>query len=146
MPNHTPEAVKLDLASITKHITTAGKGNLCQPDDYATIHWTAKVKGSDEIVEDSRKHGSGNPKVFVLGHFDEIKCFDLIVSNMKTGESAEVMCPSKLVYGDHAKFGHFTSVPIPAGSDIVFNIDVLECVESKKKGHVIIAKGSPAAV
>ena len=81
MPNHTPEAVKLDLASITKHITTEGKGFLCQPDDYATIHWTAKVKGSDEIVEDSRKKfGENHPKVFVLGRFDEIKCFDLIVS------------------------------------------------------------------
>ena len=47
---------------------------------------------------------------------------------MKTGESAEIMCPSKLVYGDIEKYGHFTSTPIPAGSDIVFNIDVLDCV------------------
>lgn len=80
MPNHSPEAVKLDLALIKKHTTVQGHGNICQPDDYATIHWTARVKGSNEIVEDSRKkYGEKNPKIFVLGHFDKVKCFDLIV-------------------------------------------------------------------
>lgn len=80
MPNHSPEAVKLDLALIKKHVTVKGKGNLCQPNDFATIHWTARVKGTDEIVEDSRKKfGEKNPKLFVIGHFDKVKCFDLIV-------------------------------------------------------------------
>jgi len=89
MPNHTPEAVIQELALIKKHVTKEGAGNICLPDDYATIHWTARIKGSNDVVEDSRKKfGEDKPKVFVLGHFDKIKCFDLIVPQMRSGESA----------------------------------------------------------
>lgn len=89
MPNHTPEAVIQELALIKKHTTVEGSGNICLPDDYATIHWTARIKGTKEIVEDSRKKfGVDRPKIFVLGHFDKVKCFDLIVPQMRSGESA----------------------------------------------------------
>jgi len=77
-----------------------GTGQTCLPDDYASIHWTARVKGTKSIVEDSRKFfGVNKPKTFIIGHFDKIKCFDLIVAQMKQGESSQIMCPSKFVYG-----------------------------------------------
>jgi len=107
------------------------------PDDYASIHYSAKIRGTNEIIEDTRKKfGEDKPKVFVLGHFDVVKCFDLIVPQMRSGESAQVMCPSKFVYGDAPMFGHFGSIPIPPNSDMVYNIDVLSCTPSLKRGRV----------
>ena len=95
LPTYTAEQVKQDLALIKKHVTKKGTGNRCLPEDMAKIHWTAQIKGQKEIVEDSRKkNGVNNPKSFIIGNFDKVKCFDLIVPQMKQGESADVMCPS----------------------------------------------------
>lgn len=95
MPNHSSEAVKQDLALVKKEITKQGKGQTCLPDDYATIHWTARVQATNTLVEDSRRYfGVNHPKVFLIGHYDRIRCFDLIVAQMKPGESAKIFCPS----------------------------------------------------
>ena len=132
MPNHTSEAVKQELALIKKHVLKAGTGETCLPDDYASIHWTAKIRGTKEIMEDSRKFfGENKPKQFIIGHFDQIKCFDLIVAQMRQGEKATVMCPSQFVYGGTPTYGHFGSAQIPPNSDMTYTIDVISCTPSK---------------
>lgn len=81
MPLHSPEAVVAELANVRKEIIKAGKGNNCLPDDYAKIHYKAYIAETGRIVEDTytRNDGKPAPKTFIIGHFDYIKCFDLIL-------------------------------------------------------------------
>lgn len=82
MPNHTPEAVISELATIKKTIKHEGEGNNCLPDDYAKIHYTARLASNDKVVADTHQiitKGHTTPKILVIGHFSEIKCFDLIL-------------------------------------------------------------------
>jgi FKBP-type peptidyl-prolyl cis-trans isomerase 2 len=106
MPLHSPEAVVNELATIRKDISTPGKGNNCLPDDFAKIHYKAYIADTGRIVEDTytRNKGKPAPKVFIIGHFDEIKCFDLILPQMKQGESSTIRCPAKLVHGTMEKY------------------------------------------
>jgi len=137
MPLHSPEAVINDLANIKKDVRTIGKGNNCLPDDFAKIHYKGYIATTGRIIADTytRNDGKPAPKVFTIGHFDEIKCFDLILPQMKQGEAATIRCPSKLVYGSHEKYGQFGSEVIPAYSDIVFTMKVLACKPSAKQGR-----------
>lgn len=100
MPLHTPEAVGEDLATMHREVVTPGTGKKCAPNDYASIHWRALIPHTHVVVEDSRKFlGANKPKVFKVGHFDRIKCFDLILPQMRQGETSEVFCPEHLAYG-----------------------------------------------
>jgi len=81
MPLHSPEAVVTELATMRKEIKVEGKGNNCLPDDYAKINYKAYIAETGKIIEDTytRNNGKPSPKVFIIGHFDAIKCFDLIL-------------------------------------------------------------------
>jgi len=81
MPLHSPEAVVAELANINKDIKVKGKGNNCLPDDFAKISYKAYIAATGKIIEDTytRNDGKSSPKSFIIGHFDEIKCFDLIL-------------------------------------------------------------------
>ena len=73
------------------------------PDDFAKIHYSASLAANDRKVADTRSaglNGKSAPKIFVIGHFDSIKCFDLILPQMKQGEEADVFCPYNLAYGN----------------------------------------------
>jgi hypothetical protein len=85
MPNHTPEAVIVELATMRKKILKKGKGNNCLPDDFAKIHYRGYIAKTGKIVEDTytKLKGGPNAKLFIVGHFDKIKCFDLILPQMK---------------------------------------------------------------
>jgi hypothetical protein len=81
MPYYTPEAVINELSNMRKATKVEGKGNNCLPDDYAKINYQAFIASSGKIVEDTltRNNGKSYPKTFIIGHFDAIKCFDLIL-------------------------------------------------------------------
>jgi len=106
MPLHSPEAVVAELANVNKDILVEGKGNNCLPDDFAKINYKAFLASSGKMIEDThtRNDGKPSPKRFIIGHFDVIKCFDLILPQMKQGEVSKVFCPSKLVYGHLEKY------------------------------------------
>jgi len=53
MPNHSPEAVISELATIKKTTTREGQGNNCLPDDFAKIHYIAKLASNNKIVADT---------------------------------------------------------------------------------------------
>jgi FKBP-type peptidyl-prolyl cis-trans isomerase len=117
MPNHTPEAVIAELATIKKDTKVEGQGNNCLPDDFAKIHYKASLASNGLKVADTRAaglNGEAAPKVFVIGHFDNIKCFDLILPQMKQGEEADVFCPYSLAFGNTEKYSQFGSDVIPA--------------------------------
>lgn len=81
MPLHSPEAVISELANMRKKIKTEGKGNNCLPDDFAKINYKGYIADTGKIIEDTytRNNGKPQPKLFIIGHFDAIKCFDLIL-------------------------------------------------------------------
>ena len=94
------------------------------------------------LVEDSRHFRKGYPAVFMLGHYQAHRCWDLTLSHMKGGQSVTVQCPAYLAYGDSDHYSHFGHFKIPANSPLTFEIEVLGCEQRfetlEKKMH---AKG-----
>lgn len=154
MPNHNPEAIGADLATMkyvvvkpAAKLKDGTEAPLCQPEDFASIHWTANLAkdgkgkpGAGKLVEDSRKFlGKDKPKRFRVGHFDKIKCFDIILPQMRKGEVANVFCPSYLAYGhtETYSFANRGNEIIPSDSNLWYQIEVIDIVPSKNKGKEI---------
>jgi FKBP-type peptidyl-prolyl cis-trans isomerase 2 len=91
---------------INKDIRTKGKGNNCLPDDFAKFHYKAYIASTGRLIEDTytRNKGKPAPEIMIIGHFNKIKCFDLILPQMKQGEASTIRCPAKLVYGNMEKY------------------------------------------
>lgn len=52
----------------------------------------------------------------------------------------KVECPGYLAYGGAAKYGQFGHDLIPANSDLIFELDVLECEDSVEKINAVNKK------
>lgn len=104
-------------------------GRKCEAGDYATVHWRAFDMHNDP-VEDSRKYEEGQPMTFLMGHYDVPKCWEIALISMHAGESLSMKCPAFYAYGGHERYSHFGSAKIPANSDLVFELDVLNCEET----------------
>jgi len=46
-------------------------------------------------------NGSGEPKIFRIGHYEVSKCWDIALQQMKIGEKAKVECPAALDKGQN---------------------------------------------
>ena len=113
------------------------KGRKCQPQDWATVHYKT-ITGDygrpvNHVLEDSRKFKKGQPAVFQIGMYKSLKCWEIAASYMKAGQMLKLECPSYLAYGGNAKYGHFGHDLIPANSDLIFELEVLECESSVEK-------------
>lgn len=58
------------------------------------------------------------------------KCWEIALVSLKAGEKIRMKCPAHYAYGGTEKYSHFGSVKIPAWSDLIFELDVLECEET----------------
>lgn len=110
---------------------TRKDGKKCLPQDWATIHW--KTYGKDgQKLEDSREYGTKQPTVFQIGMYTAVKCFDITASQMHAGQTLKIRCPSYLAYGGSSRYGHFDEL-IPGNSELIFELEVLECQPSVAK-------------
>lgn len=106
----------------------------CGVHDFFTMHFEGYINGAihgyenEEMkVYDTRLYKKGAPIVFHQGFYEVIKCWDLAVYMMHTGESITIECPSKFAHGGTRTYGHFDHVFIPADTDITYKIEILEC-------------------
>lgn len=112
------------IASFERIDTQTGIGTEATPGSKVTVHYTGWIY--DERTES--KHGKtfdssvgrGQPFSFELGGGQVIRGWDDGVAGMKVGGKRTLMIPPALGYGDR-KVG-----PIPAGSSLVFDVELLD--------------------
>ncbi|WMJ68661.1 FKBP-type peptidyl-prolyl cis-trans isomerase [Stenotrophomonas sp. 24(2023)] len=104
--------------------TQVGNGAEATPGSTVTVHYTGWIY--DERTES--KHGKtfdssvsrGEPFSFDLGAGQVIRGWDEGVAGMKVGGKRTLMIPPPYGYGDR-RVG-----PIPAGSSLVFDVELLD--------------------
>jgi FKBP-type peptidyl-prolyl cis-trans isomerases 1 len=96
-------------------ITQKGKGKQPKATDTVKVHYEGTLLNG-KVFDSSIKRGQ--PAEFPLNQV--ISCWTLGLQEMKTGSKAKLYCPPATAYGDRQ------SGPIPAGSLLVFDVELLE--------------------
>ena len=113
------EGFKVDVKSFSQK----GAGASCKDSDTVTAHYTGKLTNG-QVFDSSVQGLAPEPFKFVLGQGEVIKCWDQGFFGMQPGEKATITCPSDMAYGDEAQ------EKIPAGSTLLFDVEVLNCETS----------------
>lgn len=90
------------------------------------MHWQGKLQDG-RVVTDSKAELGGLPRTFTVGRSEVFKCWDLAILQLKSGDHATLSCPSNLAYGTANIQAPVGGEPIPKGSDIVFDFEVVDC-------------------
>lgn len=61
------------------------------------------------------------------------RCWDLAIPQLKSGAKARVTCPSRLAWGGSVQDSPLGGEPIPANSDVTFDLEVVDCNRSPDK-------------
>jgi len=93
----------------------AGTGPMPKATDKVKVHYEGKLINGT-IFDSSKKRGQ--PAEFPLNGV--IPCWTEGVQKMKVGETAQLVCPAAIAYGDR---GHPPT--IPGGATLVFEIDLI---------------------
>lgn len=96
-------------------ITKKGKGKQPKATDTVKVHYEGTLLDG-KVFDSSIKRGQ--PAQFPLNQV--ISCWTLGLQEMKVGSKAKLYCPPATAYGDRQ------SGPIPAGSLLVFDVELLE--------------------
>jgi FKBP-type peptidyl-prolyl cis-trans isomerase FklB len=114
-----PKALAKDItwrpSGLGLRVTTPGSGQSPQPTDRVRVHYVGSLKDG-RVVDDSR--AKGKPLDFVLNRV--IAGWTEGILALKPGGRADLFVPPSLGYGN-AGVGD-----IPAGSGLIFEIELLE--------------------
>ena len=118
---------------------TPGKGETPKATDVVKVNYEGKL--SDGTVFDS-SYKRGQPATFPL--HGVIPCWTEGVQKMKVGETARLVCPSSIAYGDR---GHPPT--IPGGATLDFKVELLSIEPGGAAGmgmggHPSLPPGHPA--
>lgn len=106
------------------NLTQQGTENRkCQQGEVAVVNYTGKLKSDGTVFDSTAKKDS--PFSFVLGQAEVIECWDEGFKRMDVGSKAQFECPASMAYGDVMKPG------IPENSDLVFDVELLDCVKDE---------------
>ena len=96
-------------------ITKKGKGKQPKATSVVSVHYEGSLLDG-KVFDSSIKRGQ--PAQFPLNQV--ISCWTLGLQEMKVGSKAKLYCPPETAYGDRQ------SGPIPAGSLLVFDVELLD--------------------
>lgn len=99
--------------------TVEGTGDEVQPGATITAHYTGALCANGTIFQSS--HDMGRPITFPLGGV--IKGWQQGVPGMKVGSTRRLIIPAEMAYGSQSPAPN-----IPANSDLVFDIELVEIV------------------
>lgn len=132
-PGDTPESVADEAPSakpapaaedaapeITREVVAEGQGDVCGEGRAAVVHYIGTFKDGKKF-DSSRDRN--DPFVFEVGAGSVIKGWDEVVAKMRVGDRWRVVIPWQKAYGDKR------SRDIPAKSDLVFDMELLEIIE-----------------
>lgn len=109
-----PDAVTTDSGLVFRRLT-AGEGKRPQATDTVRVHYEGKLTNGT-VFDSSRQRGE--PAEFALNRV--IACWTEGVQLMQVGETARLVCPSSIAYGDRGAGG-----AIPPGATLVFEVELL---------------------
>ncbi|HAW19421.1 MAG TPA: peptidylprolyl isomerase [Flavobacteriales bacterium] len=129
------EGLEAEVVENPMHIETAegliidisemGKGEKPNVGDKVQVHYTGSLKSNGEVFDSSR--GTGKPYGFILGKGRVIKGWDIGIELINVGTKATLTIPANLAYGSRAMG------PIPANSDLVFEVELVSRQTPPKK-------------
>ncbi len=96
-----------------------GTGAAAAPGDKVTVNYVGALVATQQVFDASANHGTGG-FTFTLGAGEVIKGWDQGVAGMKVGGKRLLVVPAALGYGAVA-YG-----PIPANSDLIFEVELLK--------------------
>ena len=97
-----------------------GTGAVPKLDDTVKVNYRGTFIDGTEFDSSYSRH---EPATFVLRGV--VPCWTNGVATMKVGGKAKLVCPSEIAYGDQ------NHGPIPAGSTLVFEIELLDIVKAE---------------
>ncbi|HEX5744772.1 MAG TPA: FKBP-type peptidyl-prolyl cis-trans isomerase [Archangium sp.] len=109
-----PGAVRTESGLIYQSLKE-GTGAQPGPDDTVEVHYRGTLPDGKEFDSSYKRN---EPAQFPLSAV--IKCWTEGVQRMKVGGKAKLVCPPDLAYGDRGTPG------IPAGSALVFEVELLD--------------------
>jgi len=112
-------AVKTESGMVYQ-ILEEGTGESPEATDTVQVHYRGTLRDG-EVFDSSYERGQ--PATFGLNQV--IACWTEGLQHMKEGGKAKLVCPPDLAYGDRAQG------PIPAGSTLVFEVELLDVVEQE---------------
>jgi FKBP-type peptidyl-prolyl cis-trans isomerase FkpA len=110
-----PGAVKTSSGLVYKTLKP-GKGPSPRATDTVRVHYHGTLPDG-KVFDSSRQRGQ--PIDFPLNGV--IPCWTEGVQRMKVGETAKLVCPSEIAYGDGGR-----GPDIPPGATLVFEVELLE--------------------
>lgn len=119
---YDPEFVELFKV---KHLQKGDGKSFAKTGDMVSVHYTGTFPETGKKFDSSKDRSS--PFSFNLKTGQVIKCWDEVVSRMSIGEVIQVICPSKLAYGERGAGG-----VIPPNADIAFEIEMLKINNTKE--------------
>ena len=109
--------INTDKMELKKDIITEGTGDEVKSGDTVSVHYTG-------TLEDGTKFDSsvdrGTPFEFTVGGGRVIQGWDQGLAGMKVGEKSKLTIPAEMGYGSR------DMGTIPANSNLIFEIEVLE--------------------
>jgi FKBP-type peptidyl-prolyl cis-trans isomerase FkpA len=108
------EGAEKTASGLVFRTLTPGSGASPEATDVVRVHYHGTL--TDGTVFDSSRE-RGEPAVFPLDRV--IPCWTEGVQKMKVGETARLVCPAEIAYGDRGQPG------IPAGATLVFEVELL---------------------
>jgi FKBP-type peptidyl-prolyl cis-trans isomerase len=112
-----PKIKKTESGALVE-IVTEGTGASPSATDKVKVNYKGTLIDGT-VFDESEKHGG--PATFTLNQV--IKCWTEGVALIKTGGKAKLYCPAEIAYGDRGQGA------IPAGSTLVFEIELLDIVK-----------------
>jgi FKBP-type peptidyl-prolyl cis-trans isomerase FkpA len=110
------KGVKALPSGLIYKVVKPGKGKQPTADSTVKVHYEGKLIDGT-VFDSSRKRNA--PASFPLKGV--IKCWTEGVALMKVGETARLVCPSDIAYGDGGR-----PPTIPGGATLVFEVELLE--------------------
>jgi len=112
------------IASFERIDTQPGSGTEAVPGTKVTVHYSGWLYDERSVDKHGEKFDSsldrGEPFTFNLGEKQVIRGWDEGVAGMKVGGKRTLMIPAEYGYGNRR------TGPIPAGSSLVFDIELLD--------------------
>jgi peptidylprolyl isomerase len=120
------DTVKLE-SGLKYIIVSKGNGNGAENRDKVKVDYTGYFLDGRKF--DSSFDRPGNFE-FIIGRNQVIKGWDLGIVGMKKGEKRQLIVPYQLAYGEQG-----SPPSIPPKADLIFDVEMLEIIPTKKPEH-----------
>eukprot|EP01065_Artemidia_motanka_P009439 TRINITY_DN14823_c0_g1_i1.p1 TRINITY_DN14823_c0_g1~~TRINITY_DN14823_c0_g1_i1.p1 ORF type:complete len:169 (+),score=48.69 TRINITY_DN14823_c0_g1_i1:59-565(+) len=110
---------------VQKEILREGKGKRVESGDTVTLHYVGTLAKNGKKFDSS--YDKGRPFTVQIGVGHVIQGWDVAVPTMRVGEKARLHIPAIMAYGTQER------AKIPACSDLVFEVEMLEITDSVRR-------------